>query len=240
MSQRFETTKWSVVLAARTGTSPESRAALSSLCQAYWFPLYAYVRSQGYGAEPASDLTQGYFLRLLEKNYLKDVRPAAGRFRSFLLASLKHFLSNERDRERALKRGGGRAAVSVDVETAEKLYRDEPMEEMTAETIFERRWALTVLDRTESRLQAEFDSTGKQRQFELLRGYLTGEAVQLPYREIAAELGMREGAVKVAVHRLRRRFGELLRREIADTVADEEQVDAELRHLLSVTAAYRA
>ena len=236
MAQRFQTTKWSMVLAARTGTTPQSRAALSSLCEAYWYPLYAYVRGQGYDPDDASDLTQAYFLQVLEKKFLKNVDPAAGRFRSFLLVSLKNFLSKEREKARRIKRGGGQVAVPLDVETAEKLYHDEPIDESTPDRMFERRWALTLLARAEDRLWDEFDSDDKRRQFEMFKGYLTGDGGGRSYREAGQEVGMTAGAVKVAVHRLRRRFGDVLRDEIAQTVVDDDQVDGELRHLLSVTA----
>jgi RNA polymerase sigma factor (sigma-70 family) len=231
---RFETTHWSLVLAARTGKSPESRSALEALCDAYWFPLYAFIRRQGYGAEEARDLTQGYFARLVERRDLKDVRPELGRFRSFLIASVKHFLSNELDRERAKKRAPGQPLLSLDVEEAEHRYRFEPVDALTPETLFERNWARTVLERTLARLSQEWAEGEKAKRFELLRGHLAGEKPSASHRELGAVLGMSEDAVKVSVHRLRRRFGELLRSEIANTVRDAGDVDDEIRYLLGV------
>jgi RNA polymerase sigma factor (sigma-70 family) len=229
---RFETTHWSLVLAARTGTSVESRTALEALCGAYWFPLYAFIRRQGYGAEEARDLTQGYFARLVERGDLNDVRPELGRFRSFLLVSVKHFLSNELDRERAKKRAPGTRLVSLDAQTAEYRYRIEPVDTLTPETLFERKWAMTVLERTLARLGEEWSGAEKEKRFEALRSHLSGDAPVSSYWELGEALGMSEDAVKVAVHRLRRRFGELLRDEIAETVRDPSDVDDEIRHLL--------
>lgn len=232
MDPRFQTTRWSLVLTARDDAQADSERALAELCQAYWQPLYAYVRRQGYRAEEARDLTQGYFLRLLEKRFLDDVRPGTGPFRAFLLVSLKHFLSSERERERALKRGGGELPVSLDAEDAERRYRLEPVDHLTPEHVFERRWAQTVVDRALARLRELFALDGKLREFELLRPCLVGDAGRGSYREIAAELEMTEGAVRVAVHRVRRRYGALLREEVAQTVADPQDVDGELRNLL--------
>lgn len=234
---RFRTTNWSLVLSARGRATTESRRALSELCEAYWGPLYAYVRRQGYDVDDARDLTQGYFCILLDKDYLGDVDPEAGRFRWFLLASLKHFLSNERDRERAKKRGGGQIHVPFDTERAETLYRETLSDPLTADTLFERRWAATLLERTKTKLAAELAAAGKGRQFELLCGHLTGGADDLPLRRIAAELEVSDGAVRMMVHRMRQRFGGLLREEVARTVVEPAQVEDELRHLLRVVAA---
>jgi RNA polymerase sigma-70 factor (ECF subfamily) len=220
------------VLAASTDT-PGGRDALAELCQAYWYPLYAYVRRQGYGAEEARDLTQAYFLRLLEKGYLKEVAPEKGRFRSFLLASLRHFLANERDRATALKRGGVRLPVSLESDEPERRYRVEPLDESTPETVFERRWALTVLERALGHLRGEMSAAGRADQFDRLKDFLTWSEPAAPYGQVAAQLGMSEGALKVAVHRLRRRCGALLREEIAQTVAAPEQVEEEVRHLIA-------
>jgi RNA polymerase sigma-70 factor (ECF subfamily) len=233
-SSAFPTTAWSVVSKARLGLSAESRSALAELCEAYWQPLYVYARRRGQGADEARDLTQGYFAVLLEKDYLGDVRPREGRFRAFLLASFRNFLSKERDRSRALKRGGGAVPLSIDAARAEAWHAAEPVESRTPEAVFERRWALTVLERALDRLRREAADARRGEEFERLHGYLTGREPRTPYREVAAELGMSEGAVKVAVHRLRQRFGRLLRAEIAATVADPGQVDDELRHLLAV------
>jgi RNA polymerase sigma-70 factor (ECF subfamily) len=234
VSERFRTTRWSLIAAARDGPSTESRRALAALCEAYWYPLYAYVRLQGYDAEEAKDLTQGYFARLLEKDYLNEVEPASGRFRTFLITTLKHFLVNEAERARALKRGGGVHEISLDAQDAEGRYRYEPVDRLTPDDVFERRWALTVLERALGRLRKEFADAGKEAQFERLKAYLTGVEPRVPYRQVAAELDSTEGAVKAAVRRLRQRFGKQLWEEIAETVARPEEVDDEVRHLLSV------
>jgi RNA polymerase sigma factor (sigma-70 family) len=229
--RRFATTRWSQVIAAGAEQTRDSRDALARLCELYWYPLYAYVRRWGYDADQAQDLTQEFFARLLEKHYLRAADPARGRFRSFLLASLKHFLSNERDRVAAVKRGGRTTVVPLEFENAEGRYSREPPDNETPETIYERRWALTLLERTLARLRGEFDDAGKSAAFSRLEGYLTGEQETLPYAELGAALGLSEGAVKVTVHRLRRRFGALLREEIAETVSDPAQVDDEVREL---------
>ena len=233
MSDRVATTQWSQVLAARDGSDTEARAALESLCQTYWQPLYAYIRHQGASPDEASDLTQGFFAELVEKDFLANVDPEKGRFRSYLLASLRHFLSHERDRERALKRGGGTLTLSLDVEAGEAGYVSEPAEEMTPVDVFERRWAITVLDRAAGRLQQESTELS-QSQFAQLKQYLTSGESQVPYQETAATLGISESAVKSAVHRLRKRLGHCLRTEIAETVSDPAEVDEEVRHLLAV------
>ena len=233
MSVRVATTQWSEVLAARDGSDTRARRALESLCQTYWQPLYAYIRHQGYGPEEARDLTQGFFTELLSKDVLSDVNPVKGRFRSFLLASLRHFLSHERDRARALKRGGGRRTLSLDVETGEAGYVADPAEEMTPDDVFERRWAMTVLDRAAERLQAGSTQSGADR-FAHLKQYLTSAEPQPPYRETASALGMSESGVRSAVNRLRQRLGQCLREEIAETVSDPAEVDEEVRHLLVV------
>jgi RNA polymerase sigma factor (sigma-70 family) len=229
--RHFETTRWSQVIAAGDSATPDSREALARLCEVYWYPLYAYVRRWGHDADEAQDLTQAFFSRLLEKHYLRDADPTRGRFRSFLLASLKHFLSNERDRENAVKRGGRATVLPLEFENAEGRYSREPPDNETPEIVYERRWALTLLTRTLGRLRAEFDRAGKAALFSRLEGHLTGDQDTGPYVEIAAEFGMSEGAVKVAVHRLRRRFGVLLREEIVETVATPSDVDDEIRHL---------
>jgi RNA polymerase sigma factor (sigma-70 family) len=230
--RRFATTHWSMVLEARHATTPASRDALARLCETYWYPLYAYVRRWGHQADDAADLTQEFFARLLEKEYLRDVDPARGRFRSFLLAAMKHFLLNERDRANAARRGGGVAPLSLEFETAEGRYRIEPPDRLTPDKAFERQWARTVLERTMDRLRREQEEAGKLPAFGRLQGALTGET-DMAYAEIGAALGMSEGAVKVAVHRLRRRFGELLRQEIAETIADPAEVDDEIRYLFA-------
>jgi len=233
MSGKVATTQWSQVLAARDGSDTEARAALESLCQTYWQPLYAYIRHQGSSPDEARDLTQGFFAEFLEKEFLSSVDPEKGRFRSFMLASLRNFLSHERDRERALKRGGGTLTLSLDVEAGEAGYSIEPTEELTPEDVFEYRWAMTVLDRAVDRLQLESEEAGTAFQFENLQQYLTDRGPQLPYRDTATALGMSEAATKSAVQRLRRRLGRCLRTEIAETVANPADVDDEVRNLLS-------
>lgn len=229
--RRFATTRWSQVLAAGHAESRGSREALSRLCESYWYPLYVYVRRWGYDADQAQDLTQEFFARLLEKHYLRAADPSRGRFRSFLLASLKHFLANERDRAGTIKRGGRTIVVPLEIENAEGRYTLEPPVDETPETIYQRRWALTLLERTLARLSREFGAAGKGALFGRLEGYLTGERETLPYAELASELGMSEGAVKVMVHRLRRRFGALLREEVGDTLSAPGDVDDEIREL---------
>ena len=229
----FADTHWSVVLAAgRRGSAPGD-AALAKLCQTYWYPLYTYVRRLGHNAEDAQDLTQEFFLRLIEKNYLQSVDRAKGKFRSFLLIALKRFLANEWDRASRQKRGGGQEILSLDEENTETRYLAEPADAMTPEKAFERRWALALLDQVLKRLETEFTAAGKAKAFEELKIFLTGESSESPYSEIAACLQMSEGTLKVTVHRLRQRYRELLRMEIANTVASEQEVDEELRHLFA-------
>jgi RNA polymerase sigma factor (sigma-70 family) len=217
--------------------SPQAHQALETLCRNYWYPLYAYVRRQGHSAHDAQDLTQAFFARLLEKNYLADVQREKGRFRSFLLASLKHFLANEWDREQALKRGGGKRLIALDEESAESRYKLEPKDDLSADKIYERRWALTLLDQVLAKLRGEFEKDGKLDQFETLKQYLSGGRTSVSYAQAADKLGMNEGAIKVAVHRLRKRYRELLRAEIAQTVATASEVEAEIRYLFAALSA---
>jgi len=235
--QWFTTTHWSVVLAAGQRASPDSRRALAMLCERYWFPLYAYVRRSGCSSHDAEELTQEFLTQLIDKGYLRDVDRQRGKFRSFLLAALKHFLSKQRDRARAKKRGGGRVPVSLDFRDAENRYKLEPADELTPERLYERRWALTLLDEVLLRLQREFADAGKLAVFESLKGSLTGSQDSPTYRQIAEDLAMTEGAVKVAVHRLRRRYRELLKEEIAQTVEDPDDIDEELKELFSAVRA---
>ena len=232
---QFPSTQWSLVLIAGEGFSQKSQDALAELCRAYWYPLYTFVRRQGHDPDEAQDLTQAFFTRLLEKKYLRDCDRDRGRFRSFLLASLKHFLSNERDRARAQKRGGAAPAFSLDsvIEDGERRYSVEPRSQLTPEKMFERQWALAVIDRVIFRLQDEFTKSRKSAQFERIRPFLTGTEDEIPYRALAIELGMTEGALKVAIHRLRRRFREILRDEISHTVVDADEVQEEIRYLIS-------
>jgi RNA polymerase sigma-70 factor (ECF subfamily) len=232
-AERFATTHWSLVLAAGQRASPESQQALATLCQTYWYPLYAFVRRQGHNAEDARDLTQEFFATLLEKDYLRIADSRRGRFRSFLLAAVKHFLSKQRERANTQKRGGGRQSLPLDFQTGESRYHQEPAHDITPESIYERRWALTLLHQVLQRLQEEFIQAGKQPLFERLKEFLTGDKSRGTYRQVAGELGLTEGAVKVAVHRLRQRYRELLRAEIAQTVTAPEEVDDELRQLFA-------
>ena len=232
----FVTTHWSVVLSARQKDSPQSLVALETLCRTYWYPLYAYVRRQGHSPHDAQDLTQEFFARLLEKDYLKAAAQEKGRFRTFLIVALKRFLANEWDRLRAQKRGGGVRAVSLDTELAEQRYQVEPLADASADRVFERRWALTLLDHTMARLREEFTSAGKAKEFDLLKACLTAERGEISYGQIAAGLGMSENTARVAVHRLRRRFREVFREEIAHTVSRPEEMEEEVRYLMSVLA----
>ncbi len=228
---RFALTRWSVVLAAGRNESGHAHDALEELCRTYWHPIYAFIRRDGHGPEDAQDLTQEFFARLLEKNYLGTVSPAKGRFRSFLLASLKHFLANERDQARAQKRGGGQPPVSIDAKSAESSYCIGPVENLSPDKVFERRWALTLLQRVLAGLRDEYVNAGHAEQFEVLKATLTGERRSLAYAELAARLQTSEGAVKVAVHRLRQRYRQLLRDEIAHTVSSAEEVEEDIRAL---------
>ena len=229
----FAATRWTIVLAAAQGAlSPLAAEAMAELCQTYWYPLYAYIRRRGCSVHEAEDLTQEFFLRLLAKNYLAEVDRRKGKFRAFLLVSLKHFLANEWDRLRAEKRGGGRFFASLDTVYAESRYQREPVDDLTPEKLFERHWALTVLEQVLNRLQAEFVADGKSEHFEVLKQFLTESRPSIPYSDVAARLATTPGAVKTAVHRLRQRYRELLRSEIAQTVADPTEIDDEIRHLL--------
>ena len=235
-ARSFTTTRWSIVLAAAHDSRPQAREALAALCETYWFPLYYYVRRRGYRADETQDLTQAFFATLLEKEYLDRADPGRGRFRSFLLASLNHFLANEWDRARAQKRGGGKV-ISMDVADAESRYSLEPADNLTAETLFERQWAMTLLDQVLTELREELARGGKQPLFDRLKGFLGGGAPGASYGQVAAELGMTEGAVKTAVHRLRRHYRRLLRARIAQTVASAEEIDDEIRHLFAALGA---
>ena len=232
----FALTHWSVVMAAGSSDSTHARDALETLCRTYWHPIYAFVRRQGHSPHDAQDLTQEFFARFLEKNYLGGVDRAKGRFRSFLLTCLKHFLANEWDKAGAQKRGAHPILIPINVQSAETSWGLEPAESMTAEKIFERRWALTLLEQVLARLRAEYTRDGKARTFEQLKSTLSGERRSVPYAEIGTRLGMSEGAVKVAVHRLRQRYRELVREEIAHTVSGPEQVEDEIRALFAALA----
>ena len=221
------------MLAASQSTG-RAQEALATLCQAYWYPLYAYLRRRGHPAEDAEDLTQGFFAHLLEKGALRSADPERGRFRSFLLASLQHYVSNERARARADKRGG--STVLLALHDAEGHYRREPPDDRTPEKLLDRRWALTVLDRVAATLRDEFRRRGKEGVFDGLKEHLAGDAEDSSYREIGVRLGLSEGAARVAVYRLRRRFGELLRKEVGETLASPEDVEDEIRCLMRALA----
>ena len=232
----FAVTRWSVVLAAGSNDSTHARDALDTLCRSYWHPIYAFVRRQGHSPHDAQDLTQEFFARLLQKNYLGGVDRAKGRFRSFLLVCLKHFLANEWDKAGAQKRGAHPVLIPIDVQSAETAYGLDPAESATADKIFERRWALTLLDQVLARLREEYTRDGNAKAFNQMKSTLTGERRSVPYAEIGVRLAMSEGAVKVAVHRLRQRYRELLREEIAHTVSGPEQVEEEIRALFSAVS----
>ena len=229
---QFPTTRWTLVIAAADPQRKEARAALISLCENYWYPLYAYLRQRGYPVDQAQDLTQEFFIRVLEGRYLDRAAPEKGRFRSFLLTSLKFFVADEEDRQRAHKRGGG-ALLPLEFSSGEDRYRREPVHDETPERIFERRWALSVLDRVVEKLRDEFVQHGRPEHFERLKVFLLGKS-DAPYAALAREMKTSEGALKVAIHRLRKRYRDLFRQEIADTVADPAQVESELRFLADV------
>ncbi|MEO8260221.1 MAG: sigma-70 family RNA polymerase sigma factor [Acidobacteriota bacterium] len=235
-SGRFATTRWSLVIAAGGVADERSADALCSLCELYWYPVYAFIRRQGYDATESADLAQEFFLRVLEKHYFRALDPARGRFRGFLCASVRHFLSNQRDRARSLKRGGTRPPISLDVETAEGQYQREPKDDLTPEKLFDRRWALMLLDRTIQRVGRDYAAANKAALFEHLKGFLTGDSSGLRYAEIARSINMSEGAVKVAVHRLRRHFRDVLVEQIAETVSDPADIDAEIAYLMNAVS----
>jgi RNA polymerase sigma-70 factor (ECF subfamily) len=232
----FTTTHWSVVLAAQGG-STEAKAALEKLCRTYWWPLYGFVRREGYKPEEAQDLTQAFFARLLERKDLETVRQERGRLRSYLLASLRNFLSKARHREMTIKRGEGRPLVSLEDLLARERADQEPAHKLSADRIYERRWALTLLEQVLTRLRAEYEAAGKLPLFDHLKELLARESGQPSQAEIAAEMQMTENAVKQAFHRLRHRYRQLLHEEIAHTVAAQDDVEDELRHFISVLQA---
>jgi RNA polymerase sigma-70 factor (ECF subfamily) len=228
----FDTTRWSVIAAAR-GTDPEAaRAALSTLCEAYWYPLYAFIRRWGADADAARDLTQAFFASLLERRDIEQVRPERGRFRTFLLASAKHFLLNEAARSRAAKRGGGVAPLPLAFDEAEGRYQVEPADVTTPETLYERRWALTLIERVLARVRTDWEASGRVAEFDELKASLLGSGADSSYADAARRLGTTEGALKVAAHRLRRRFRSRLRQEIAETVSDQAEIDDEIQYLV--------
>lgn len=230
----FLTTRWSIVLSARDHSSKSSAMALESLCQAYWYPLYVFVRRQGHPAHDAQDLTQEFFARLLEKDYLRSVEREKGRFRTFLIMALKRFLLNEWDKKNTRKRGGAFIHLSLDADLAESRYANELSETLPADQVYERRWALTLLDQAMARLRADYAGNGRETEYDYLKRFLTCDRGDISYRDIAEGLGMTEGAARVAMHRLRKRFREVFRDEIADTVSATDEVDDEVRYVVAV------
>lgn len=233
-SPLFATTRWSVVIKAQRDTTPETRNALETLCRGYWYPLYAYVRRAGKSPHDAEDLTQQFFANLLEKDWLRTAAPEKGRFRSFLLVALKRFMTKEWRHSTAQKRGGVLPALPLETADAERRYAGEPVETLAADEIYERRWAMTLLDQALEQLRAEFSAAGKAEEFDCLKQWLSADRNQIPYAELASRLGGAEGSARVAVHRLRKRFREIFRERIAITVAEGEDLDEEIRHLVAV------
>jgi RNA polymerase sigma-70 factor (ECF subfamily) len=231
---RFDTTNWSVVLRAAHADTTGGQEALAALCETYWYPVYAFVRRTGASPDEAEDLTQEYFARFLEKRFLDDVHPERGRFRSFVQVSLRHFLSNQRDRQRARKRGGGHLLLPLHGERGEVRYDREPVDSVTPEQLFERAWVQALLDRALDRLEAKSEEQLRGERFARLRPFLVEGGHGPTYAEIAAEWGVGESAVRVAVHRLRRRFGEILKDEVAQTLEEGGNVEEEIRYLLTV------
>ena len=227
------TTHWSVVLQARHGTEATAVRALDTLCRAYWYPLYAYVRRRGHDEADAQDLTQEFFHRLLKGDWLAQADPERGRFRSFLLGAMNHFLANEWRRGQTVKRGGGVTVLSLDEQNAEGRYLREPAHEQSPERLYDRRWALTLLERTMKQLENECAESGRAALFGELKAMLSGDSEKQPFAAVAARLGTTEDAIKKAAQRLRDRYRELLRTEIAQTVSRPEEVDKEIRHLFA-------
>ena len=236
VSGLFATTHWSVVLAAGQGANVQASAALEQLCRTYWYPLYAYLRRGGHKPEDANDLTQGFFARLLREDFLSGVGPEKGRFRSFLLACLKHFLADEWEKARTAKRGGSGPERRLDLEQAEPRYQLESRVEANAESLYERRWALDLLDHVLDRLRHEAAASGREAVFVQLQACLLGERPTETYAQLGARLGLSETAVKVTVHRLRRQYRDLLREEIARTVTHPDEIDEEMRYLFEVVS----
>ena len=232
----FNTTHWSVVVAAGEEGSEQAAAALSRLCQTYWFPVYAFIRKRGHSPEQAQDFTQEFFAVFLEKNYVAKAARDRGRFRAFLMSSVENFLHNQHSRAQAQKRGGGQKLLSLDYDEAEERYRIEPVEESDPATIFEQQWAATLLETVLSRLRDEFSAEGRVGLFEDLQAHLWGDAESIPYSRLAQKSGLTEGNIKLIAHRMRQRYRELLREEIAQTVAMPGEVDDEIRHLMRIVS----
>jgi len=229
----FAETHWSMVLSARDWRSPKAQDALARLCQSYWYPLYAFIRRRGHSPHDAQDLTQGFFTHLFEHDTLHRVEQEKGRFRTFLLAALTRFLNNERDKRHTRKRGGAHKFISWDALEAEERYRSEPGTSASPDGIFDQQWAASIVEQAQVRLRAEYVASGKGAVFAALQELLAGQTMAGAYAELSTRLQMSEPAVKVALHRLRRRFGEMLRSEIAHTVADPAEVEDELRYLFA-------
>ena len=230
---QFTTTHWSVVLAAREQESPAAADAMAQLCRTYWYPLYAYIRRRGHDPHDAQDLTQEFFARLVERSFLKTVRQEGGKFRWFLLSAVKRFLANEWNREQAIKRGGGQTIVSLDEETAEGRYRYEIPDHTTPDRLFDQSWAMTLLEQAQAQLEREYGETGRGHVFEHLKIFLSGDRAPKSHAAVGVALAMNEGAVKVAVHRLRQRYRDCLREQIAQTVSTLAEVDEEIRQLFA-------
>ena len=232
----FTTTHWSVVLVAGQRADPQASAALEQLCRTYWYPLYVYIRRRGHSPEDAQDLTQAFFAHLLRKDFLRGVGPEKGRFRSFLLACLKHFLTDEWEKARTAKRGGSHPELRLDLQRVEERYQLEGRVEATPESLYERRWALDLLDHVLDRLRLEAGASGRKAVFDQLQDCLLGDRPTETYAQLGANLGLSETAVKVTVHRMRQRYRELLREAIAHTVARPEEIDEEMRYLFEVVS----
>ena len=230
-SSDFLSTHWSIVLRAGQADDSDARNALAFLCQRYWYPLFVFVRRKGIPLERAEDVTQGFFARLIEKQVLEQAAPSRGRFRSFLLGSLQNFLANEWDQATAQKRGGGKALLSLDLEAGESKLRYEPSHDLSPEKIFDRAWAVQLLELVVGRLRKEFSDKGKAGEFEILQAFLAGRPTDASYERAAADMGVSLAAVRQAAHRMRKRYRELLRAEVAETVAKEEEIDDEIRGL---------
>jgi RNA polymerase sigma-70 factor (ECF subfamily) len=231
-SPLFLTTRWSVVLAAQRETSPSGDAALETLCRLYWYPLYAYVRRSGQDPHDAQDLTQEFFARLLAKDWLRAAAQERGRFRTFLLVALKRFMAKEWHRATAQKRGGKNTVLPLDTVDAERRYAGEPV--LTADEVFDRRWAMTLIEQTLERLRAEYQASGKAAEYGLLQEWLTAARGEIPYQQLAEQLGTSAGAARVAVHRLRQRFRDNFRENVSHTVAEPAAIEDEMRHLASI------
>jgi RNA polymerase sigma-70 factor (ECF subfamily) len=232
----FATTHWTVVLAASRGSTPQADRALEELCRTYWYPLYAYIRRHGHSKEDAEDLTQGFFARFLARNYLEGLSSEKGRFRAFLLAALKHYLANEWDKSQRQKRGGGVAPLSLDWQDADTRYQIDPADQLSPDKLYDRAWAVTLLEQVITRLRDESAAEGKGKAFEQLKPFLMAGQSDIPYAEAAARLGLNEGAARVAVHRLRKRYRALLREEISQTLSDPADAEEEMRALFRAFA----